>query len=301
MLAKWLRRVLAVEFAFWFAAALAAGCGPAQAAALALGALLGLRAALILATFCWAWLARSPRPPEAAIGPAATVRMIAGEIGAFLVLYLVFQPFERAVMGAQPLARLPPGAVPVLAVHGYLCNSGSWWWLRRRLERAGHCVASVDLEPLFGSIDGGVERLRGRIEEVCAQTGAERVAILAHSMGGLVARGVLARHGASRVACLITLGSPHHGSLLAAAGLGRNAAEMRPGSAWLAATDALPLPAGLAASAIYSLHDNFVVPQAAQRFAGAENVALKGIGHLQLLFSGKVAALVLERLARIAR
>jgi len=49
MLAKWLRRLLAVEFAFWFAAALAAGCGPAQAAALALGALLGLRATFVLA------------------------------------------------------------------------------------------------------------------------------------------------------------------------------------------------------------------------------------------------------------
>lgn len=268
----------------------------ATAVLVALSIALGARAAFILATFAWAWLRRSPRAPQQRIGPLAALRLAGGEIGAFLVLYLFAQPFERRVMGPDHLFPVRTGTVPVLLVHGYFCNRGSWWRLRARLERAGHCVASVNLEPLFGSIDGGVERLRTRIEQVCERTGAQRVAILGHSMGGLVARGYLARYGAVRLACLITLGSPHRGSELAAAGLGRNAQQMHPGSAWLAAMASCPLPEGLPVTAIYSVHDNFVVPQAAQRLDGAENVALKGVGHLQLLFSREVSQKVLERL-----
>jgi pimeloyl-ACP methyl ester carboxylesterase len=37
-------------------------------------------------------------------------------------------------------------------------------------------------------------------------------------MGGLVARAYLARHGAGRVAKLVTMGSPHHGTSLARLG-----------------------------------------------------------------------------------
>ncbi|GAB4167662.1 MAG: alpha/beta fold hydrolase [Rhodocyclaceae bacterium] len=298
MLARRLRFLLAGELSVWVVASLAAGASSAAAAALAFAAPAAVRAAFILLTFWWSFLRRSPRAPQARIGPGATLRMIAGETAAFLALYLVLQPFERALMGADRLARCPARRPPVVAVHGYLCNRGSWWWLRRRLERAGFCVASLNLEPPFGSIDEDVEQLHRRIEQVCAESGAAQVAILGHSMGGLVARGYLARHGGARVACVITLGSPHHGSELAAAGLGRNAAQMHPGSAWLAATDALPLPRGIAVSAIYSAHDNFVVPQAAQRLDGAENITLSGLGHLQLLFSGEVAARVIERLLR---
>lgn len=298
MLARILRIALCAELAAyvllgWLFVRLAFASG-AIAVLVAASIALGARAAFIVATFVWAWVRRSPRAPGERIGPFAAARLVGGEIGAFLVLYLFAQPFERLVMGPDRL--FPTRTPPVLLVHGYFCNRGSWWRLRARLERAGYCVASVNLEPLFGSIDGGVERLRTRIEQVCERTGAQRVVILGHSMGGLVARGYLARHTAARVACLITLGSPHRGSELAAAGPGRNARQMRPGSAWLAAMASWPLPQGLPVTAIYSAHDNFVVPQAAQRLEGAENVVLKGVGHLQLLFSREVGDQVLERL-----
>lgn len=57
--------------------------------------------------------------------------------------------------------------------------------------------------------------------------------LVGHSMGGLVARAYLRRYGELRVARLITLGTPHRGSLLAHLGIGRNARQMEPGSVWL--------------------------------------------------------------------
>jgi hypothetical protein len=53
-------------------------------------------------------------------------------------------------------------------------------------------------------------------------------------------------------------------------------------------------PAGLPApiTSIYSCHDNFVAPQDSSVLDGAKNVPLAGIGHLSLLFSARVAALV---------
>jgi hypothetical protein len=50
----------------------------------------------------------------------------------------------------------------------------------------------------------------------------------------------------------------------------------------------LPVPM----TSIYSCHDNFVAPQDSSVLAGAKNVPLTGIGHLSLLFSERVAALV---------
>ena len=70
--------------------------------------------------------------------------------------------------------------------------------------------------------------------------------IVAHSMGGLVARAYLRRHGGAQVARVITLGTPHHGTALANLAPGSNARQMsRPGgqpNAWLAQLAASETP-----------------------------------------------------------
>jgi hypothetical protein len=105
-------------------------------------------------------------------------------------------------------------------------------------------------------------------------------------MGGLACRAYLRRHGTEKVARLITLGSPHHGTLLAPMGLGPNARQMRTDSPWLKALVA-PLPP--AAVSIYSCHDNYVFPQqACSTLEGAANVAIGGVSHLGMAFSPRV-------------
>jgi hypothetical protein len=91
----------------------------------------------------------------------------------------------------------------------------------------------------------------------------------------------------------VTVGTPHHGSTLALWGPGRNAREMRRGSAWLAALNADD-PHGVPVVSVFSWHDNFVAPQDSSVLPGAQNVPLAGIGHLSLAFSDAVA----RRIAR---
>jgi len=300
MTARILRLALAVELLFYaFVAGYVGrelGWSEAQSAGAMLLVMLGTRAGVIAVTFAYGWTYRSPRPTGLQIGVPAALRMILAEYAAFLALFVLIQPFERWFMGAERVRRAAKGEMPVLLVHGYCCNRGVWWRLRRRVEQAGFCVATVNLEPMYGSIDDYVEPLHRRIEALCAETGAQRVALVAHSMGGMACRAYLARHGAARAAKLVTLGSPHHGSEIARIGLGRNARQVEPGSAWLRALEQKGFPAGLPLACLYSAHDNFVMPQDSNRLEGADNRPFAGVGHLEMMFSRPIGAALVAAL-----
>lgn len=284
MLATALRLFLLCELSFyawialdWFK------LSPSLAALFAVGGVLLARANINLMTWVCAHVWRSPAPR---LGPARMAAMMLGEYAAFLACFILILPFERLWMGED---RLRPGKrPPLLLIHGYGCSRGAWWWLRRRLEAAGWTVATINLEPIYTSIDNYVEPVSRRIDEVLAQTGSERLILVGHSMGGLVARAVLRRYGSARVACLVTLGTPHGGSRLARFGIGQNGRQMEIGSDWLQAL-AQPVPA-VETIAIVSPHDNYVMPQTNLDLPGARMRRVDGVGHLAMLFSPQVAA-----------
>lgn len=298
MLAARLRLILLGEAAFYALVAwqLAQRAWQWPAIAFAALALAGAGRILVIATtYGFAHVFQAPVPEDQRIGPFTFLHMALTECAAFVLLFSVIQPFERHFLGADRLAGAAGGRLPLLLVHGYECNRGFWRWQRARLERAGRTVATLNLEPVFASIDGYGEQIHRRIEEVCAATGAAQVVLVGHSMGGLAARAYLRAHGAARVARLVTLGAPHHGSRLAAIGIGINARQMECGSAWLTALNqpgAAPLPAD--ARSAFSAYDNYVMPQDSPLLAGARNVALGPVGHLAMAFSPAVTALLVE-------
>lgn len=247
-------------------------------------------AVMILLTFAVSWPHRSIPPPELRIGPLAAIRCVLHEIFGYTAVYVFLQPFPRLAL--PPELPVPVRDRPaVILVHGYACNGAVWAWLARRLGARGHAVYTVTLEPVFAHIDDYVGPLEQKVKEIAGETG--RVALVAHSMGGLVCRAYLRRCGGTRIARLVTLGAPHHGSALAPIGYGGDAEDMRPMAEWLRGLSGAE-QAGLAVpiTSIYSCHDNFVVPQESSVLAGARNVPLAGLGHLSLLFSERVAALV---------
>lgn len=252
----------------------------------AIGGLLGLRAGIIAVTWIFGMAYASPAPH---LNLATKARIMFGEYLAFLFTFMLLIPFERLWM---PADRLPTGRRPILLVHGYGCSRGVWCLLRRRLEAAGHTVATLSLVPPYTSIGKLVPQLNLRIEAVCAATGSKQVTLLGHSMGGLVCRSYLARHGIARVDRLITLATPHAGSALARLGIGQNAREMEPDSLWLRdmASEKLQIPA----VSLRNPYDNFAMPQDNQRLPGAKDVELPPVGHLAMLYDGKVADIVLK-------
>src|SRR5262245_29833434 len=203
---------------------------PAAALALAVAMAIGWRVAMTLASYAVAWRYGSRAPREFQRSPLALLPYFLAEAAAMSAVYGVLQPFERLVMGD----RRPPatsGGLPVVLVPGYVCNRGLWWALARALRARGVDCWPVTLEPVYGPIDDLVVPFAAAVDEVLAETGYSQVVIVAHSMGGLVARAYLRDYGARKVARLITLGSPHHGSVHACLGAGLNAREMEPGSA----------------------------------------------------------------------
>jgi pimeloyl-ACP methyl ester carboxylesterase len=240
--------------------------------------------------FTWIW--RTPRPPEARIGPIATVRLFLTEIWTLGVSW--------PLMALHRFLMRDPRAVssmhPVLLIHGVMVNDGVWFFSRRWLERRGIApIYSMAYGPPFADIEHFAEQLAGKIDGVCAATDAKQVVLVCHSMGGLVARAYLRRFGASRVAKLVTIGTPHHGSVLAWGLPGRSLEQMRPGNAWLAELNRDErAPAPVPITSIWSRHDSMVAPQASSELACATNLAVSGIGHNALLIDRDV----IERVAR---
>lgn len=67
-----------------------------------------------------------------------------------------------------------------------------------------------------GSVQLRSGQLKQRVDQALAQTGAAKVHIIAHSMGGLDARHMIVDLGmADKVASLTTIGTPHRGTILA--------------------------------------------------------------------------------------
>lgn len=260
-------------------------------------ALLG-RVFIIAFTFVFSRIHSSRPPPGCSIGLWRGLTMFLREWAAYCLLFSVIMPFERVFMGKERLKTVAAGRLPVLLIHGYQCNRGFWWWIRPRLERAGWQVATHSLHPVFADIDEYVEQVSQRIEDVCSATGAQRLILVGHSMGGLVARAYLRQAGPARVARLVTLGSPHHGSKLAILGIGRNARQMVPGNRWLDALNRAGAIPAMQTVSLYSCQDNYVMPQDSPVIVEAKNLPFSGIGHLEMAFSAWTAGVLLDELAR---
>lgn len=298
MISRWLRTLLALEAVALAAAAafLMNGAGPSMIAVAVIGALPVLNAAVTVAIYAILRLYARPLAVGSDFDSPYRWWSAGGECLALLVQFMVIAPFERWWMGADTVRPLPAGRLPVLLVHGYLCNRGLWWWLRRGLRADHFAVATLNLEPPLAGIDHFVGQLHQRIEALVAETGASRVALVTHSMGGLVARAYLQHHGTARVGKLVTIAAPHRGTEVARLGLGRNAREMQPGSIWLRRLNASAAPR-LALAALWSRADEFVVPHDSGRLPGAAEHILPALGHIGLTWSAEVLRLLKEELA----
>ncbi|HZX26941.1 MAG TPA: alpha/beta fold hydrolase [Telluria sp.] len=244
----------------------------------ALLCVLALRFLICMNNFVMAWRLGDPGTAVPLAWPARA-RMLLREFGATMLHSSWLMPRARACMRVYASGAAPP----VLLVHGYGCNSGYWSHLIARLDAAGISHGGVDLEPMFASIDDFAPALAQAVERLRAATGAARVTLVAHSMGGLVCRAYLRAFGDDAVARVVTLGTPHHGSRLAALGLGANARQMRRDSGWLRELAAAESSARRARfTSIYTRHDNIVAPYASAELAGARNLAFDGVGHVAL-------------------
>jgi triacylglycerol lipase len=208
-----------------------------------------------------------------------------------------------AVSAARPAGFLPlPGAHghgprPIVVLHGYAMNRANFVPLAFRLARAGlGPIVGFEYWTL-GRTAAAARQLAWFVEHVQAMTGAAQVDVIGHSMGGVVARYYVAMLGGDGpVANLVTLGSPHAGTEMSAAGIGHASRELLVGSKLLARLHAAPAPSITRVTTILS-HADALVPATSQvELAGAQRVVYADLGHVALLGSRRVAREIVERI-----
>ena len=230
-------------------------------------------------------------------------------ISAHLMMYplgVLAEPARKAHSG-RAFSRLNPqqraivhggievASTPIMLVHGIVDNHSVFALLDRALRRRGfRNLAWFDYGLLTRDVRGAAEDLAGAIEELSAESGYERIHVIGHSLGGLIGRYyVQCLGGDQRVHSLITLGTPHSGTLLARAGQALPLVrQLAPGSELLNEL-AEPATCSTRFVAFYSDLDHLVVPSRNARIdhpdLRARNVAVRGVGHLSMPNNGRIA------------
>ncbi len=242
-----------------------------------------------------------PGATEGAINPVLGLAAIVPEATSFAVLVLTYP--LRVVHDLAPFRAEAPGETPILLVHGWGANSACFLGVQLWLKLRGHRnVYAVSYTPPVIRAEKLAKQLARHIDEALAATGAQKVHIVAHSMGGLLTRYAIKNLGmADKVDKVISLGSPHLGSKLASfVPGGGNTPQMRYRSTFLTelADGGLTPGDGVRYYSIYSEFDNFVLPAHSSVLDGnAQNIHVPYHGHCALLYSPTVFSLVEECLA----
>lgn len=185
----------------------------------------------------------------------------------------------------------------VVLLHGVLGQSLVYWnLLKRYLSGDNHHFHEVRLPFFgFGDLRASARHLSAEIErflvECAGETEDDKVDLIAHSAGGLVARYYIkALGGARRVHSLVTLGTPHHGTYTSALmPMYKVARQTAPGSAFLRELNrGADTDGPVHYTSIYSRTDGVVIPAANARLAGARNVEVPFLTHWGFLWDRRV-------------
>ncbi len=194
---------------------------------------------------------------------------------------------------------------PILLVHGVVDNRSVFAVLRRGLRRRGFGrVSALNYSPLTEDVREVALRVGSAVEAICEETGYERIHLVGHSMGGLVARYyVQCMGGDERVHTVVTLGAPHAGTQPARLVPHPVARQLRPGSEVVREL-AEPAPGCRTRFvAFWSDHDELIIPHASARIEHPDlrvrNVLVQGVGHISLPIDGRVVREICTTLAHL--
>jgi triacylglycerol lipase len=237
-----------------------------------------------------------PGATPGTLNPLLGAPAFAAEALAFSVLVITYP--LRLVHDVMPFRAQARGETPILLVHGWGANSACFLGVQLWLKMRGYKnVYAISYTPPVIRAEKLAKQLAVDIDKALAATGAQKVHIVAHSMGGLLTRYAIRHLGMEdKVDKVITLGSPHMGSKLAGVVPGGgNVPQMRYQSAFARelADGGLTPGKNVRYFSIYSEFDNFVLPNHSSVLDGdAQNIHVAYHGHCALLYSPVVFSLI---------
>lgn len=208
----------------------------------------------------------------------------------------------------------------VFLFHGYLQWGPTFSRLEKLLdlETLDLFPVNCDYQPYSQDLRRSADEERSTIDWILSRTDIREVTLVGHSQGGIIAREIAQRQVPIRgLSSVVTLSSPHQGTLTAAVGHinwavtralrivpgfpridGESGRQINVGSRYLASLNACPLPNDVSFVSIYNHWDPFVTPveNARMPYTEATNIRLEKPGHFHPLYDIDTHALVVRAL-----
>jgi triacylglycerol lipase len=242
---------------------------------------------------------------------------------AWIAAHVVAYPFGVVQERSRPdverfsLADLPPvhrglligdveaAGTPILLVHGLVDNRSIFAVLRRHLRRRGFGrIWTMNYRIWTTDLRGAARQLAASIEAICEQTGYERIHVIGHSMGGLIARYYVQRMGGdSRVHTLVTLGTPHGGTRAAMLFPRGVCQQLIPGSEVVSELNTPVESCRTRFLSFWSDIDALMSPKQTARLdhpdLSVRNVLVRGVGHMSLPIDRRIVHEITATLAHL--
>ena len=172
---------------------------------------------------------------------------------------------------------------PILFVHGWNSSGSTWNTMVNRFAADGWTAAELNAWSYNTSQSNKTtaSQLGTKVDQILAATGAAKVDVITHSMGGLSSRWyVKFLGGEPKVDEWVSLGGPNHGTDTAYFCWQTSCSEMRPGSAFLRDLNAGDeTPGAVNYATWWSPCDEVINPDSSVPLSGAQNTQTACLSH----------------------
>lgn len=171
---------------------------------------------------------------------------------------------------------------PILFVHGWNSNSSTWTTMYNRFLADGYTTAELyNWSYNYKQSNATTaSEIQTKVNQILAATGAAKVDLIVHSMGGLSSRYYLKNIDSTKVDDWVGLGNPNHGTDTANFCFDTSCKEMRIGSAFLASLNAGDeTPGAVNYREWWSPCDVVINPDSSPPLSGATNTQTACLSH----------------------
>ena len=252
----------------------------------------------------WYETLNSPEPaiPSPRPGLCICLFHFANTFGSYLLCAVIFVlgPFSRRKITKTPDAN--PELPPLILIHGLYNSAAVWLYLGRRFRKAGFPVSTFSYRSLLAtSPERILQRLEEHVRAVEAVFPGQKPVFVCHSLGGVLVRHwLLLLDNRQRAGGVLTLGTPHKGSKVAALAPGSLARHLLPGSEFIGKLREAPLYPAIPCVSLVSPTDEAVLPASHLMPPEGWRIRVTNVaGHFSMLFCLKVADIVMQELTAL--
>ena len=253
--------------------------------------LVGIVAGVVILSSIFVWYEAANRDPALLNGRFSLSRLWLAAwlmFGEFISICLILISYPFGWSNRPDNSNGVQTGTPIIFLHGLFHIRAAWFWFKFRLRRHGLTDLYTINLPAWKDVQTLTERLAMLVDELRQQRGIEKVHLVGHSMGGIIARNYLQiRGGAEKIDRCVLLGTPNAGSKMAAFVVTELGKNLIPGSPFLTNLNMQPYPDRVQLTNIYSRHDNLVIPYELSILEDQVNIELSVVGHSALLFHPK--------------